>query len=130
MEPTTNQILCKDGSPAVTYDGVVITADGEYWAIPELEPSDFQELPVRPSEIPNKAYRLPGQGILDYCEHDPQASVCFASTREKANTAAVEKYLKKMRRRIEAAKQELDLFERYHAHASFRLSSHETKSQR
>jgi len=123
MKPTTDQTLCKDGSPAVTYDGVAITADGEYWAIPVLNVGHFQELPLCPSEIPDEASKVLGQEIIDsgYPFH-------FASTREKANVAGVYEYLRLTQRRIEIAKQEQQLFERYYGLAFSRLAAHQIKN--
>lgn len=123
MEPTTNQILCKDGSPAVTYDGVVITADGEYWAIPVLNVGHFQELPLCPSEIPDEASKVLGQEIIDsgYPFH-------FASTREKANLVAAEIYVEWAQRRVEAARHEVLLFEHYYELGYSRLNEYRANS--
>lgn len=120
MKPTTDQTLCKDGSPAVTYDGVAITAGGEYWAIPELEPGDFEGLPTG---IPNKARKVSGQEIVDSCDPDN-----YASTREKANVAALEIYTEWVQRRIESARQDVQLFERYYEKAYYRLAAYRAEN--
>lgn len=120
MEPTTNQLLCKDGSPAVTYDGVKITPNGRYWAIPVLEPNDFEESPRR---IPDKAHEISGREILE----NGNASF-YTSTRERANLVAAEIYVEWAQRRVEAARHEVLLFEHYYELGYSRLNEYRANS--